>query len=89
MMTALVFVFLVLALAGAATGKFAVALMSLGMMVFCLYAEKVFDKQDQQALEDPAHARKEPDTLEILDREGCECCVPEIPNRFSKSDLET
>ena len=89
MMTLLAAVFLVLALAGAFTGKLGVALLSLGMMVFTLYAKKKFDEQDKTVLTDPSYARKEPDTLEILDREGCECSVAKFPNRFSESDSES
>lgn len=88
-MTLLAVAFFVLAILGAVKGNMAVALLSFFMLCFMRYAKNVFDEQDRRALADPARATKEPDTLDILDREGCECCVPEIPNRFSKSDSES
>lgn len=70
----LILVFLLVALAAVLAGKWAAVALALVWAGLCLYASRVFDRQDQQWLRDPRNARLPADTRSLMLAESeCEC----------------
>jgi len=65
----LVFIFLVLCLLGASSGKLFVAFAALGMIFYIRHAEKVFAKQDEP---NPLRPEFVCSTMTVLDRKETE-----------------
>lgn len=88
-MNLLTVIFATLGIVAAVTGKVAVAIIALFMVLFTRYAKRKFAEQDAAWANEPAHAYKGPDTLTLLGDSACECSGSESAIHFSESDLES
>lgn len=87
-MTILAVIFFLISMFASASGQLGVSIISVGMLFLLRYAQAVYNAQDYALKTSPLYARKEPCTLTLLDQQGCESSVPNLPIQISKSDLE-